>query len=48
MLTVEEINKNVIKIYFEVYLKALNEEKPAKFINIIKSRLQELLKNKII
>mgnify|MGYP003155638189 CR=1 FL=1 len=47
MLTVEDIDNKVIKIYLEVYLKALNEEKPAKFINIIKSRLQELLKRKL-
>tara|TARA_R110002051_G_C8534105_1_gene470046 strand:+ start:93 stop:239 length:147 start_codon:yes stop_codon:yes gene_type:complete len=47
MLTSEEINNNVIKIYLEVYLRALNEERPAKFINIIKSRLQELLQYKL-
>ena len=47
MLTADDINNNVIKIYLEIYLKALNEEKPVKFKNIIKSRLQELLKRKL-
>ena len=31
------------KTYLEIYLNALNEHKPEKFINIIKSRMQELL-----
>ena len=36
----------VIKSYLELYLKALNESKPYKFIKIIKSRMLELIKRK--
>ena len=38
-----DIDDAVIKTYLEIYLNALNEHKPEKFINIIKSRMQELL-----
>ena len=38
----------VIKSYVELYLKALNESKPYKFIKIIKSRMLELIKRKQI
>ena len=47
MLTNKEIHDKVVKIYLEVYLHALNEKKSDKYINIIKSRLQELLKRNI-
>jgi len=43
MLTNSEIDDAVIKTYLEIYLGALNERKPEKYINIIKSRMQELL-----
>ena len=42
MATNAEIEDAVIKTYLEIYLNALNEHKPEKFINIIKSRMQEL------
>ena len=48
MLTDKDISDNVIKIYLEIYLKALNEKKPEKYTQIIKSRLQELLKHNIV
>ena len=38
----------VIKSYMELYLKALNESRPYKFIKIIKSRMFELIKRKQI
>lgn len=38
-----DIDDAVIKTYLEIYLNALNEQKSEKFINIIKSRMQELL-----
>ena len=43
MQTDAEIDDAVIKTYLEIYLNALNEQKPAKYINTIKSRIQELL-----
>jgi len=36
----------VIKSYVELYLKALNESRPYKFIKIIKSRMLELIRRK--
>ena len=43
-----DIEDTVIKSYMELYLKALNESKPYKFIKIIKSRMLELIKRKQI
>ena len=43
MPTNAEIDDAVIKTYLEIYLNALNEKKSVKYINVIKSRIQELL-----
>mgnify|MGYP001249088995 FL=1 len=36
----------VIKSYLELYLRSLNDSKPQKFIDIIKSRMLTLIKRK--
>jgi len=46
MISESETEDIVIKSYLELYLKALNESKPYKFIKIIKSRMLELIKRK--
>ena len=46
MISESEIEDIVIKSYLELYLKALNESKPYKFIRTIKSRMLELIKRK--
>ena len=46
MISESEIEDTVIKSYMELYLKALNESRPYKFIKIIKSRMFELIKRK--
>jgi len=38
----------VIKSYLELYLRALNDSKPQKFINIIKNRMMVLIKRKYL
>ena len=48
MINESEIEDTVIKSYMELYLKALNESRPYKFIKIIKSRMLELIKRKQI
>ena len=40
------IEDTVIKTYVELYLKALNESKPHKYITRIKKRMLELIKRK--
>ena len=47
MPTNSEIDDAVIKTYLEIYLNALNEQKSYKYINIIKSRIQELLQKRM-
>lgn len=47
MPTNAEIDDTVIKTYLEIYLSALNNKKPEKYINIIKSRIQELLQRRM-
>ena len=45
----ESINEDiVIKSYLELYLRALNDSKPQKFINIIKKRMLTLIKRKYL
>ena len=46
MINESDIEDIVIKSYMELYLKALNESKPYKYIKIIKSRMFELVKRK--
>ena len=41
-----DIEDTVIKSYMELYLRALNESRPYKFIKIIKTRMLELIKRK--
>ena len=41
-----DIEDTVIKSYMELYLRALNEARPYKFIKIIKNRMLELIKRK--
>ena len=48
MIREEDLEDIVIKSYLEVYLNALNDEKPEKFINQIHNRLSELLSRKRI
>jgi|TARA_Y100000310_G_scaffold159116_1_gene158642 hypothetical protein len=48
MISESDIEDTVIKSYIELYLKALNESKPYKFVKIIKSRMLELIKRKQI
>ena len=48
MVSESDIEDTVIKSYMELYLKALNESKPYKFIKILKSRMLELIKRKQI
>ena len=38
----------VIKSYLELYLRALNDSRPQKFINTIKSRMMVLIKRKYL
>ena len=38
----------VIKSYLELYLHALNDSRPQKFINIIKNRMMVLIKRKYL
>ena len=38
----------VIKSYLELYLRALNDSKPQKFINTIKNRMMVLIKRKYL
>ena len=38
----------VIKSYLELYLRALNDSRPQKFINIIKNRMLVLIKRKYL
>jgi len=47
MLTNAEIDDAVIKTYLEIYLRALNDKRPDRFISIIKSRMQELLQRRM-
>ena len=45
----ESINEDtVIKSYLELYLRALNDSKPQKFINIIKNRMLVLIRRKYL
>ena len=46
MISESDTEDMVIKSYVELYLKALNESKPYKFIKIIKSLMLELIKRK--
>ena len=46
VISESDTEDTVIKSYLELYLKALNESKPYKFIKIIKSRMLELIKRK--
>ena len=46
VISESETEDIVIKSYLELYLRALNESKPYKFIKIIKSRMLELIKRK--
>ena len=46
MISESETEDIVIKSYLELYLKALNESKPYKFIKIIKSRMLTLIRRK--
>ena len=41
-----DIEDTVIKSYMELYLRALNESRPYKFIKIVKTRMLELIKRK--
>ena len=43
-----DIEDTVIKSYMELYLRALNEARPYKFIKIIKNRMLELIKRKLL
>ena len=38
----------VIKSYLELYLRALNDSKPQKFINTIKNRMLVLIRRKYL
>ena len=38
----------VIKSYLELYLRALNDSRPQKFINTIKNRMMVLIKRKYL
>ena len=38
----------VIKSYLEIYLRALNDSRPQKFINTIKNRMMVLIKRKYL
>jgi|TARA_Y100000310_G_scaffold4157_1_gene5079 hypothetical protein len=42
------IEDTVLKSYLELYLRALNESRPRKFIQVIKKRMIELIKRKQI
>jgi len=42
------LEDTVIKSYLELYLRALNDSKPQKFINIIKNRMMVLIKRKYL
>ena len=43
-----KLEDTVIKSYLELYLRALNDSKPQKFINIIKNRMMVLIKRKYL
>ena len=43
MLTNTEIDDAVIRTYLEIYLAALNDKKSQRYIDTIKTRMQELL-----
>jgi len=42
------LEDTVIKSYLELYLRALNDSRPQKFINIIKNRMMVLIKRKYL
>jgi len=42
------LEDTVIKSYLELYLRALNDSRPQKFINIIKKRMMVLIKRKYL
>ena len=42
------LEDTVIKSYLELYLHALNDSRPQKFINIIKNRMMVLIKRKYL
>jgi len=42
------LEDTVIKSYLELYLRALNDSRPQKFINTIKSRMMVLIKRKYL
>jgi hypothetical protein len=42
------LEDTVIKSYLELYLRALNDSKSQKFINIIKNRMMVLIKRKYL
>ena len=46
MINESDTEDMVIKSYLELYLKALNDSKPHKYIKIIESRMQELIRRK--
>ena len=46
MISESDTENIVIKSYLELYLKALNDSKPHKYIQIMKSRMLELIKRK--
>ncbi len=48
MINESDTEDMVIKSYLELYLKALNDSRPYKYIKIIKSRMQELIKRKYL
>ena len=48
MVNESDIEDTVIKSYMELYLRALNEARPYKFIKIIKNRMLELIKRKLL
>ena len=48
VISESEIEDTVIKSYLELYLRALNDSKPQKFINIIKNRMLVLIRRKYL
>ena len=42
------LEDTVIKSYLELYLRALNDSRPQKFINTIKNRMMVLIKRKYL
>ena len=48
MINESDTEDMVIKSYLELYLKALNESRPYKYVKIMKARMQELIKRKYL